>query len=331
MNKRISLAALGASLLLSAGPVLAHASLEQTEAAAGSTYKAVIRIGHGCDGKPTKTLRVQIPEGFYNAKPMPKAGWQLKVVTGDYARPFDNHGTPMTKGAREIIWTGGELPDEFYDEFVLRGSVGPDLAPGSTIYFPTIQECQNAKEAWIDVTGAEDVAYPAPALKITEKKAGGHGHHAAAAPAHAGHAEAGHAEAAGDAVIGDLTITQGYSRATPPGAPVGGGFLTVANGGAEADRLVAATSPAAKKVEIHEMAMEGDVMKMRQLPEGVEIPAGTSVELKPGGLHLMLMGLEHPLVEGDSLPLTLTFEKAGKVDLSLKVGPMNAKGDAHAH
>ncbi|WP_246184794.1 copper chaperone PCu(A)C [Paracoccus aestuariivivens] len=324
MKMTISIAALGASLLLAAGPAFAHATLEQTEAPAGATYKAVVRIGHGCGSKPTKTLRVQIPDGFYNAKPMPKAGWTLKTVTGDYARPFDNHGTQMTKGVREIIWTGGELPDEWYDEFVFRGTVGPDVVAGSTIYFPTIQECGTAKEAWIDVTGAEGVANPAPALNVTEAKGNGHAHHGAAAPSHGDHAAA-------EITVGDLKISSPFSRATPPGAPVGGGFLTVANGGSADDRLVSASSPAAEKVEIHEMAMEGDVMKMRQLPDGLPIPAGTSVDLKPGGFHLMLMGLKQPLIEGESVPLTLEFEKAGKVDLSLQVGPMNAKGNEHAH
>ncbi|MDT1063004.1 copper chaperone PCu(A)C [Paracoccus sp. CPCC 101403] len=323
MKTHILAALAGGALLLTSAPVLAHAGLEKTEAPAGSTYKAVIKIGHGCDGKPTKTLRVKIPDGFYDAKPMPKPGWQLKTVTGDYARPFDNHGTEMRKGVREIVWSGSELPDEWYDEFVFRGTVGPELVAGSTIYFPTIQECGSAREAWIDVTGSEEAKNPAPALMVTEAKGGGHGHHAAAAET-VPVAAAGH-----DVQLGDLSITQPYSRATAPKAPVGGGYLTVTNAGQSDDRLVSATSPLAGKVEIHEMTMDGDVMRMRPLTDGLPLPAGASVEMKPGGTHLMLMELKQPLAEGDSVPVTLTFEKAGTVELQLPVGPMNAKGDGH--
>ncbi|HWL58075.1 MAG TPA: copper chaperone PCu(A)C [Paracoccus sp. (in: a-proteobacteria)] len=309
----------GATFMLSALPVLAHASFETSEAPAGSTFKAVIRIGHGCDGKPTRALRVRIPDGFYDAKPMPKPGWQLKTVTGDYARPFDNHGTQMKRGVREIVWSGGELPDDWYDEFTFRGSVGPEVVPGSTIYFPTVQECGgNAKEAWIDVTGAEGAANPAPALHVTEKRAeGGHAHHAAAK--------------AEEVRVGDLAITDAYSRATPPGAPVGGGYLTVTNNGQAEDRLVSATSPAAGRVEIHDMAMEGEVMRMRKLDDGLPLPAGEGVEMKPGGLHLMLMDLKAPLAAGESVPVTLTFEKAGQVEVNLSVRSMNAKEAEHAH
>lgn len=319
MKNQILAVLTGGTLLISALPALAHASLEKAEAPAGAGYKAVIRIGHGCAGKATKTLRVRIPEGFYDARPMPKPGWQLKTVTGDYARPFDNHGTEMRKGVREIVWSGGELPDAWYDEFVFRGTVGPELVPGSTIYFPTVQECGSARESWIDVTGAEDVANPAPALMVTEGKPGGHHGHHAAAP-----------EAA-EVRLGDLAVTAAYSRATAPHAPVGGGYLTVTNAGPSDDRLVSARSPAAGRVEIHEMKMEGEVMRMRELGDGLPLPAGARVELKPGGTHLMLMELKAPLVEGETVPVTLTFEKAGEVAVELAVGPMNAKGAEHAH
>ncbi|MDS9467389.1 DUF1775 domain-containing protein [Paracoccus sp. MBLB3053] len=335
MNTKILSALAGAFLTLTAVPALAHATLEQTEAPAGSDYKAIIRIGHGCGGKATKQLRVQIPEGFYDAKPMAKPGWKLKVVTGKYARPYDHHGTRTTEGAREIIWSGGELPDAWYDEFILRGTVGPDLVPGSTIYFPTIQECDGAKEAWIDVTGAEGVTNPAPALDVTERKAAALAHHD-------GHDQvdvetAGHAherrdagEQPGPIIKGELSISSPFARATLPGAKVAGGFLTIENGGQSEDRLIAASSPLAKRVEIHEMAMEGDVMRMRELPEGLVLPSGGTVELKPGGFHLMLQEIGEPLSEGMNVPVTLTFEKAGKVEVQLVVGPMNAKGGEHA-
>ena len=126
--------------------------------------------------------------------------------------------------------------------------------------------------------------------------------------------------------LGSLNISAPFTRATLPNAPVGGGFVSIENTGAEADRLVSATSPAAKVVQIHEMAMEGDVMKMRELTDGLEIPAGETVTLSPGGLHLMFMSLNQAFVEGETVPVTLVFEKAGSVELELPV--LGAAADA---
>lgn len=126
-----------------------------------------------------------------------------------------------------------------------------------------------------------------------------------------------HAEAA--VTVGDLAISGGFTRATLPNAPVGGGFLTITNSGTEDDRLVSATSPAAAEVQLHEMAMEGDIMKMRRLADGIPVPAGATVKLQPGGFHIMFMKLTGPLLEGTTVPVTLTFEKAGTVALDLSV------------
>jgi hypothetical protein len=134
--------------------------------------------------------------------------------------------------------------------------------------------------------------------------------------------------------LGPLNISVPFTRATLPNAPVGGGFFTVENTGTEADRLVSASSSVAKDTQIHSMAMEGDVMKMRELPDGLEIPAGETVVLSPGGFHLMFMGLNQAFVEGETVTVTLTFEKAGTVDVVLPV--MTSAADApaateHAH
>lgn len=109
-----------------------------------------------------------------------------------------------------------------------------------------------------------------------------------------------------------------WARTTVPGQAVGGGFLTI-TGGAAPDRLVGASATAvARAVELHMMAMEGDVMRMREVP-GIDIPAGGTVELKPGGLHLMFVGLARPLAAGTRFPLTLRFEKAGAVQVDVPV------------
>ncbi len=117
--------------------------------------------------------------------------------------------------------------------------------------------------------------------------------------------------------LGAIAIGHPYARATVPGQPAGGGYLKLDNRGA-ADRLLSASAGVAGSVELHTMSMEGDVMRMRQL-DAIDLPAGKTVELKPGGLHIMFMGLKAPLKAGDSFPMKLKFEKAGEVTVQVKV------------
>ena len=124
--------------------------------------------------------------------------------------------------------------------------------------------------------------------------------------------------------VGSLEIEQPWTRATAPTAPTAGGYLKIVNKGTTADRLVSAKSAASAKVEIHEMKMEGSVMRMRELEKGLEIPAGGTVMLQPGGYHVMFMQLKEPFKEGAKIPVTLVFEKAGSVDVVLTVNAMGA-------
>lgn len=134
---------------------------------------------------------------------------------------------------------------------------------------------------------------------------------------------------AADIKAGDLTITDPFSRATPAAAPVAGGFVTISNNGSEPDRLIGGEAPFAEMIELHETSMEGDVMKMQKVEDGIVIPAGETVTLKPGGLHIMFMKLEEPLKEGETRKATLVFEKAGSVEIDFAVLALGAKG-AHA-
>ena len=127
-----------------------------------------------------------------------------------------------------------------------------------------------------------------------------------------------------DVKAGDLVISQAWSRATPGGAKTGGGFLTIENKGSSPDTLVGVSADAAGKVEVHVMAMDGGVMKMRPVDGGLTIDPGKTVKLAPGGLHLMMMDLKSPLKQGDKLPVTLQFEKAGKVQVTLDVQGVGA-------
>ena len=131
-----------------------------------------------------------------------------------------------------------------------------------------------------------------------------------------------------DVKAGDLVISQAWSRATPSGAKIAGGYLTIENKGSAPDRLVSVAGDVAARAELHEMAMDNGVMKMRPLDKGLTIEPGKTVKFAPGGYHLMLMDIKQPLKQGDKVPVTLEFEKAGKVTVSLDVQGVGAQGPA---
>ena len=135
--------------------------------------------------------------------------------------------------------------------------------------------------------------------------------------------------AAQDYRVGSLEIGHPWTRATAPTAPTGGGFLTVTNKGTTPDKLISAKSAAAETVQIHTMKMEGNVMRMREQDGGLEIAPGATVTLAPGHLHLMMMGLKGPLKQGEKVPVTLVFEKAGPIDVELAVMAMGASAPQH--
>ncbi|WP_249977466.1 copper chaperone PCu(A)C [Vreelandella olivaria] len=128
-----------------------------------------------------------------------------------------------------------------------------------------------------------------------------------------------------------IEVSQPWIRATPPGAGAGGGFVTLTNRGDQDDRLVGATSSITERVEIHTMEMDGDVMRMAPLSGGIEIPAGSTVTLAPGGLHLMFMDLATPIVEGEPLLVTLEFQHADSIDIQLQVVPPGASPEGEEH
>ena len=128
-----------------------------------------------------------------------------------------------------------------------------------------------------------------------------------------------------DVKAGDLVISQAWSRATPGGAKVAGGFLTIENKGTAPDKLISVSAEIAGKAEVHEMTMDNGVMKMRALDKGLVIEPGKTVKLAPGGYHLMLQELKGQFKEGEKVPVTLEFEKAGKVAVSLDVQGVGAQ------
>ena len=171
MPRKLTAAALSGALLIAPDLAAAHVYLETAEAPPNRSYKAVLRVPHGCEGNPTTALRVQIPEGVIAVKPMPKPGWQVATVKDKYVRAYEYFDSELTEGVREISWSGGELPDDFYDEFVFVGRLA-DFEPGAVLDFPTVQECSSGVHRWIEISAAgqdpDELDEPAPRLTIIE-------------------------------------------------------------------------------------------------------------------------------------------------------------------
>jgi copper(I)-binding protein len=132
-------------------------------------------------------------------------------------------------------------------------------------------------------------------------------------------------------VAGELEISGGWARAMLPSQPAGAGYVTITNNGTEADRLLSIISPAAGKVELHTMEITGDVMVMRPVEGGLDVKPGETAKLEPGGMHLMFMDVAENFSEGDVVRITLTFEKAGQVEVDLPVMRAGPDHGSHAH
>lgn len=124
---------------------------------------------------------------------------------------------------------------------------------------------------------------------------------------------------------GMIEVVAPFARATLPKSPTGGAYLTIINQGQESDRLISVSTPVAAAVQMHQSKVENGIASMRQLTDGIEVPAGGTVVLEPSGTHLMLTRLAQPLVEGETLSLTLNFERAGAVTIILPVGGIAAR------
>ncbi len=175
MFQRILMAACAIAVLGYSNLAQAHVTLEQPSVEAGTYYKATLRVGHGCEGLPTAVLRVQVPEGFQGAKPMPKPGWTLAVLHTKLAKPYDNHGKPVTEDTSEITWTANSadqyLADTHYDEFALRGKSPITAGP---LWFKVTQLCKDGdktgRNAWDEVpatgTSTQGLKFPAALLRV---------------------------------------------------------------------------------------------------------------------------------------------------------------------
>lgn len=180
MKRIFTLPALVLSSALST-QALAHATFVEKEIVQGKTTRLSIRIPHGCRSTHESTLhvKVDIPKGVIAVKPMLKAGWEIKTVTGPYETSYQYYGHTLLEGVKEIIWSG-ELPDNFYDEFVFRARVTDSVPADKLLYFPVLQECANGAEPWVQIPAAgqnrHDLRNPAPGIMVVSASANDHEH-----------------------------------------------------------------------------------------------------------------------------------------------------------
>ncbi len=300
---------LASSAWFFAGTAQAHAVLVEPSAQAGSNYKGAIRIGHGCEGSATTGIRISMPSGFGGAKPQPKSGWSESSKKGKLAQPSISQGQTITEDMVELEWKANTkeaaLPDGAIGEFTFTSKL-PDAA-GAT-WLRILQTCEKGQNDWAEIpaTGTSIKGLKMPAALLTIKTA----------------------SASNVAVANaNVTIRDSWVRPTVAGQKATGAFMKIT--AKENSKLLSVSSPVAGVAEVHEMKMEKDVMKMAAIPS-LDLPAGKSVELKPGSYHIMLMDLKSPVEKGTKLPLTLKFQdaKGGKfqVDLLLDAAMPMAPG-----
>jgi copper(I)-binding protein len=315
----LMLTLLSASAWFIPSTVSAHAVLADQTALAGSYYKGAIRIGHGCDGSATTGIKLFIPAGFEGAKPQPKTGWTLKVKKAKLAEPYQSHGKTVTEDVVELEWNANSkenaLPDGAFDEFAFMTKL-PDKAGAA--WLRVLQTCEKGQNDWAEVPSAgvstKGIKSPAALLNIKAEGAAG--------------APMGNA---------NVAISDVWVRPTVAGQKATGAFLKLV--AKENSKLLSVSTPIAGVAEIHEMKMEGNVMKMAPIPS-LDLPAGKVVELKPGGYHLMLMDLKSPVDKGAKVPVTLKFQdaKGAKFQVDLVVDAAmptaankDAAGSQHQH
>ncbi|WP_374309306.1 YcnI family protein [Methylocella sp.] len=152
------------------GPAYAHSALEQKETRTGTFYRAVVQITHGCGDSPTISVSVTVPEGAVGARPMAKPGWTITTTRGPYARSYPFVHGEISEGVKEIVWSGGRLPADEFDEFVFLVRISDVFPIGSVVYFPTVQTCEAGAHHWTQIPApgqaGDTLAEPAPAVRV---------------------------------------------------------------------------------------------------------------------------------------------------------------------
>ena len=279
----------------------AHVVLSEPQAPAGAYFKASLRVGHGCSGSATTGITVTVPAGFQGAKPQPKAGWEVVTRKAKLAQPYTSHGKLITEDVVELRWTASSkesaLLDEHFDEFSFMSRLPDQAGP---VWLKVLQTCEVGQTDWSEVpssgTSTKGLKSPAALLMIKSDNA--------AVTSAAG-----------------ITVSEAWVRPTVAGQKATGAFMKLT--AKDSAKLVGVSSPVADVAEIHEMKMEKDIMKMAAIPS-LNLPSGKTVELKPGGFHVMLMDLKSPIANNSKIPLVLHFQDAkgvkSQMDIQVEAG-----------
>jgi copper(I)-binding protein/uncharacterized protein YcnI len=331
MKSRLSLALTVPLSLVAMGAAHAHVTLADPRAAPGAYYVSFFRIGHGCAGSATTALRVELPEAITAARPQPKPGWTVEIEHAPLSLPVKGEGGKMlTERVKAITWRGGPLPDDQWDQFGISAKL-PDQ-PGK-LYFPAIQTCEVGEARWVEVPAADKpgrLAHPAPSLEIAVGAGGDdmagmdmsgmdRGGGAPAEPATPALQKPGRGRG--------VRLSDAWIAKPPLGAPTASGYLRITNDGATPDTLLSASTPAADRLELHSMTMDGGIMRMRPMTGGLVVPAGKSILIAANtGFHFMVIRPKRPLKAGDRVPATLRFARTGNVSVIFLVKPLTSGG-----
>ncbi|MDP1626874.1 YcnI family protein [Parvibaculum sp.] len=176
--KNLSIALCAAAIFAAAAPASAHVTLGQESAPAGSYYKAVFRVPHGCAGSATTSVSIRVPEGVISVKPQPKPGWTVATEKAAYTQTYEVHGKPVSEGVVKVTWQGGPLPDDQFDEFAFLAKL-PSDPEAMMLFFPVEQTCEKGSIAWDEFAAPgvdpHSLEKPAPALMLIHGE--GHEHH----------------------------------------------------------------------------------------------------------------------------------------------------------
>ncbi|WP_228529701.1 copper chaperone PCu(A)C [Diaphorobacter caeni] len=283
--------------LLATAAAHAHVVLPAGGANVGSPYDAAFRVGHACkDTKATTAIEVELPKTFQFKEAVARSGWKLSA-------PATGSQGGTVRWEAESAATA--LPDSEKAAFVVRG-VLPSKA--QTLHFPVHQICDTGRADWVQIptsaNASEKPEFPAARLEVLPD------------------------------TVAAVDVRDAWVRAAVPGQSGTGAFVTLQ--APQGAKLVAVKSAAAGVVEIHEMKLENDVMKMRAIP-ALDLPAGEPVKLAPGGLHLMMMDLKQPITAGRTLGFTLTLEDANgkrrdrQIEAPVRAGAAAGNGEHGAH
>ena len=280
----------------------AHIVLTDPQAHTGSYYKASLRVGHGCNGSPTTAITVQIPSGFEGAKPQPKSGWTTEVKKAKLDKPYNSHGKRIDEDVVELRWFAlskdNALPDEQFDEFSFMAKLPDQTGP---VWIKVMQSCEKGQNDWSQTpakgVSAQGLQSPAALLMIK-----------------------GESIAPSNAIV---QVIDAWVRPTVKGQQTTGVYLKIT--ARESIRLVGVRSSFSNAAEIHEMKMNKDVMTMSAL-ESLELPAGETIELKPGGMHIMLTGLKSAIQKNTKVPLILLLKDSKGVQSQISVSAESLSG-----